>query len=46
MGFRQTEADYNIFIRKKIIIAVYFDDLLLIRKNIDEINSIKNALKS
>ncbi len=46
MGFRQTETNHSVFIRKKIIIAVYVDDLLLVGKSIDEINSIKRALKS
>ncbi len=45
MGFCRTKADYSIFIWGKIIIAVYVDDLLLIGKNIDEINSIKGTLK-
>ena len=46
MGFRQTETNHSVFIRRKIIIAVYVDDLLLVGKSIDEINSIKRALKS
>lgn len=45
MGFRRTEADHSVFIRGKIIIAVYVDDLLLVGKNMDEIYSIKRALK-
>lgn len=45
MGFCRTEADHSVFIRGKIIIAVYVDDLLLVGKNTDEINSIKRALK-
>ncbi len=35
----------NVFLQGKIIIAVYVDDLLLVGKSIDEINSIERALK-
>lgn len=45
MGFRRIEADHSVFIRGKIIIVVYVDDLLLVGKSMDEINSIKCALK-
>ncbi len=45
MRFRWTEADHSIFIQGKFFIAVYVNDLLLIGKNIDKINSIKRALK-
>ena len=45
MAFCRTEAVHSIFIQGKIIITVYDDDLLLDRKNIDAMNSIKFALK-
>lgn len=45
MRFCQTEANHSVFIWGIIIIAVYVDDLLLVRKNIDEIHNIKHALK-
>lgn len=45
MEFHQTKFDHSIFILEKIIIVVYIDDLLLIEKNIDEINNIKYALR-
>lgn len=45
IGFRRTEANHSVFIQGKIIIAVYIDNLLLVRKNIDKINSIKYTLK-
>ena len=45
MGFRRTEADYSVFIREKIMIKVYDDDLLFVGRSIDEMIGIKCPLK-
>lgn len=45
MGFCQTEVNHSVFIQGKIIIVVYIDNLLLIEKSINKINSIKCTFK-
>jgi TfoX/Sxy family transcriptional regulator of competence genes len=46
LGFRSLLADYSVFIKGDIIIAVYVDDLLILGSKKNEIQKVKEALSS
>jgi hypothetical protein len=45
LGFQPLNADFFIFCRDGVIIAIYIDDLLLASASKLDINKIKNSLK-
>ena len=44
LGFKRSEADYSLYIRKDVIIIVYVDDLQIFAKSIEVIRNIKQTL--
>ena len=46
LGFKQSEADYALYIRRDGIIIVYVDDLKILARDIDAIEDIKTKLKT
>lgn len=43
-GFTTLDADISVFVKNETFIAVYVDDLLIVRPYISEINSMKKHL--
>jgi hypothetical protein len=44
MGFVRLYTDYGIFVKKELIIAVYIDDLIVVRLDMKEIQYVKDTL--
>jgi hypothetical protein len=44
LGFLLLNIDYSVFYKKGVIIAIYINDLLIIKRNCKEINLFKEAL--
>lgn len=45
-GFDRLKSDMSIYIRNQTIVALYVDDMLICSRNVNEIEDVKNMLKS